>query len=68
MHYHVALVDDEEKKNQWWCYASTWMLLTRDTKTAQSPLITAAATPIDPKLPKVRLWTDDFASLFQILR
>jgi len=64
----VALVDDEEEEDQWWCYASTWMILTRDTKVAESPLLTAAANPIDPKLPKVPLWTDDFASLFQILK
>jgi len=52
----------------WWLMASTWVLLSHDGQFLDTPSIRQAARP--PRLPpgKVRLWTDDFTSLFRVMR
>lgn len=67
-HYHAAIIDSDENDEQWWLYASTWVLLSPNEGLLKSPTIAAAATAPNPKPPQVPLWTDDFASLYQILR
>jgi hypothetical protein len=49
-------------------YSSTWILLTRNDKVIDSPEIKELAATTKIKTGKVPLWTDDFASLFQILK
>jgi hypothetical protein len=56
--------DDEE--TGWWVYASTWILLSRSEEVMHNPGITGAAAAESSKV-KIPLWTDDFASVFQIL-
>ncbi len=66
--YQAALIDYDETDETWWLYSSTWMLLTRDAKLLQRPGIAEGAYPLEDKKTKVPLWTDDFTSLFQILK
>jgi len=66
--YALAKCDYEEREDAWWVYASTWILLSRDESFLKKPLISAASAPAKTNRTKVPLWTDDFASLFQILR
>ncbi len=64
-----AMPDDEEDEGSaWWYYASTWVLLTRDDAILESPAIRSAANAASTNTVAVPLWTDDFASLFQILQ
>jgi spermidine synthase len=65
--FESALIDFEENEEEWWLYASTWILLTRDADTLDQPQIRSTSRPAKAKA-SVPLWTDDFASLFQILR
>ncbi|HLQ38845.1 MAG TPA: fused MFS/spermidine synthase, partial [Planctomycetota bacterium] len=44
-----------------------WVLVTRSRTLLQAPAIVAAATPIEP-IAGLRLWTDDYNNLFQILK
>ncbi len=69
-HYKAALIDYDETDPTWWLYSSTWMLLTRNERILKWPGIAEHAYPLEDKnkKPKVPLWTDNFASLFQILR
>ncbi len=67
-HYKLAAIDYDESAIDWWLYSSTWMLLTRSEQIINSPAITAAATDLKLNPAKIPLWTDDFASLFQILK
>ena len=67
-HYRVSLIDWEENDEDWWMYSSTWIILTRDERILSSPGIAEGISAVTAKTPKVPLWTDDFASLFQILR
>ena len=67
-HYKLAAVDNPGTEGEWWVYSSQWILLTRNEAFIRSPMIRAATRPEEAKEPKVPLWTDYFASLFQILR
>ena len=49
-------------------YESEWMLLARDPKLLANPAISAHAQSMLGYTPHVRLWTDDYNNLIQILR
>ena len=66
--YRFAKCDYEEREEAWWVYASTWMLLSRDESFLKKPLVVEAAVSVKTNRTDVPLWTDDFASLFQILQ
>ncbi|MFM9078647.1 MAG: spermidine synthase, partial [Opitutaceae bacterium] len=57
----------EDSEANWWVYATTWVLVSRDktflaAKDIAAAADTAASTKAGP------LWTDDFASLYAILK
>ena len=52
----------------WWLTASTWVLLSHDRQFFDTPSIRQAARPPQAAPGRVRLWTDDFTSLFQVMR
>jgi hypothetical protein len=63
----VTIADDNE--DDWWIYATTWMLVTRNPAVLQIEDIRKAASPPDEKAAvAVPLWTDDYASLWRILK
>jgi len=45
---------------------SDWVLMSADSQVLKTPRIAAAAQPLGPR--RVRLWTDDYSNLIQILR
>jgi hypothetical protein len=66
--YKLINIDFEENDEEWWFYASTWILLSRNERSLSSPAILSAASGVSTNSVRIPLWTDDFASLFQILR
>lgn len=48
-------------------FATKWVLLSRDPALLENPAITRYADPMTDISTKVRLWTDDYSNLFQIL-
>jgi hypothetical protein len=66
--YFAAVVDYDETPDQWWLYSSTWVLLTKDETLLQLPEISVAASPLLGARRKEVRWTDDFTSLFQVLK
>jgi hypothetical protein len=68
--YKLAAIDydDMNEEGEWWLYSSTWILLTRDERIIHSPAIRAAAYAVGTNTAKVPLWTDDFTSLYQVLK
>jgi hypothetical protein len=66
--YAQASIDYDENEDEWWLYSSTWVLLTRDHDILDKPAIQRATTGSRRKEKTIPLWTDDFASLFQILK
>ncbi len=66
--YRLCLIDWDENDDEWWLYASTWALLTRSDSIADSKSIHSACSAVSTNAVKVPMWTDDFASLFQVLK
>jgi spermidine synthase len=62
----VLIADDAEE--EWWNYRTSWMLITRNEDFLELPEIgeVVSAPEIDEK--RRRLWTDDYASLFDVLK
>jgi spermidine synthase len=65
--YRFAIVDQEQSDDEWWVYGSTWVLLSHNDALLNSAAIRQQTTAPRSRV-KVPLWTDDFASLFQILK
>jgi hypothetical protein len=62
--YTALIVDDAEETS----YSKTdWVIVTRDKAQIESEAIASKATEIDA-IPRMRMWTDDFNNLFQILK
>jgi spermidine synthase len=68
-HYnlHVATVSDDDAPD-WWVYSTTWMLVTANPDFLAHETIKAAAEPEEAKPKDLPLWTDDFASLYAIMK
>lgn len=49
-------------------YPNDWILLSRDPATLSAPVFQSAAAPMPPAPANLRLWTDDYSNLFQILK
>jgi spermidine synthase len=65
--YHSALIDYDENDEEWWLYASSWILLTKSPTVLNAPAIQNVSASIKSKQ-SVPLWTDDFTSVYQILK
>jgi SAM-dependent methyltransferase len=47
---------------------SQWLLVTRNQEFLSSRLISEATSPLESPHPEIRVWTDDYSNLFQILK
>ena len=65
--YRVTTIDQLPPKDKPWVMGSVWVLLSHNEAIMDTPAIRLAGRPTSNQ-PNVPLWTDDFASLFQILR
>lgn len=64
---HAAVIHDDNEP-EWWVYATTWVLLSKNKAFLDQPAIsdfTASAERPDKPAP---LWTDDYASLYTIMK
>lgn len=59
----VAVVNEDDEDRE--IYFARWALLS--TKPIRSPLVTNVATALESR-PELRVWTDDYSNLFQILK
>jgi SAM-dependent methyltransferase len=64
----TAVISNDDNDDNWWIYSSTWVLLTRNTELLEKSAISLAASTKDRSTNTVPMWTDDYASLFQILQ
>jgi hypothetical protein len=63
---HAVVVDtDDDEENA--VFGATWVLVSGRQSFFQFPLIFKAATPVKSR-PGLRMWTDDYSNLFQILK
>jgi len=61
----ARLVDTEDEAND--VFGSTWVLVTSSPGFFDGPLMRQAAVAV-PMPHKMRMWTDDYSNLFQILK
>ena len=66
--YHVAVVEAHPPPDQWWVRQTIWILLSHSPEALTGRGISEAARPPETNSERVRVWTDDFSSLFQVLR
>lgn len=62
----VTIADDDEPES--WVYRTTWILLTRNQEFLKVPAIADVSEAASAEPQTQPLWTDDHASLYQILR
>ncbi|MBI5382817.1 MAG: fused MFS/spermidine synthase [Opitutae bacterium] len=62
----AAIADDHE--DDWWLYATTWVLLTKNRAWLASDVLKQATEAPRENMPAIPLWTDDYASLYPILK
>jgi hypothetical protein len=63
----MAMIQDDPG-DEWWSYRTSWVLLAQDPAFLAIQEIADVTDDPKPLEPAVGLWTDDFASLFRILR
>lgn len=66
-HYRLTAVFIPKDNPEPFSLPSHWMLLARNPEALGAPAIQAAKRDVGP-LPQVRLWTDDYTNLFQVLK
>jgi hypothetical protein len=66
--YRVAVVETRPDPGQWWIWHSVWILLSRSAEALAAPAIREGTRPPEPNCERVLVWTDDFTSVFQVLR
>jgi spermidine synthase len=67
-HFNLARVLINDPGNGVITYPSSWILLASDPNLLANPAIAARAESMDNYVSPVRLWTDDYNNLFQILK
>ena len=67
-HFGLARVLINDPGNGVITYPSSWILLANEPALLANPVIASRAESMDNYLSHVRLWTDDYNNLFQILK
>ena len=66
--YRVLVVENGNLSKKWWVSPSTWVLLSRNESFMSDPNLEIASRPAKKYTASIPLWTDDFVSLFQIIK
>ena len=71
--YDVLSIDSddgagEDEDGGWWFYAATFMVLSKNKEFMSREALRAVASPVAPARTDIPLWTDDYASMFKILK
>ena len=65
--FSSALIADDYEES-WWIYRTTWILLTKNKALLNRDAISLATEDPAKQTREPVLWTDDHASLYQILK
>lgn len=63
----VVTISDDNEPN-WWVYATTWMLVTKNKAFFENERIKETSEAPSESRAKFPLWTDDYASLYAIMK
>jgi hypothetical protein len=62
---HAVMIYDDSDDGM--TSISDWILVTDDEKSLEPPLISDVSVPVEPR-PDLKLWTDDFNNIVQVLK
>jgi SAM-dependent methyltransferase len=62
---HAVMIYDDSDEGM--TSISDWILVTDDGKSLEPPLINDVSVPVEPR-PDLKLWTDDFNNIVQVLK
>ena len=65
LHKEALLFDTDDDEQE--VYGATWVLLAGPGEVLRKPAFQQAGSPLEPRA-GLRLWTDDYSNLFQILK
>jgi spermidine synthase len=64
---HMAVIYDDHEP-EWWIYATTWVVLSESKAFLEQPAIANRSELPESAAKAAPLWTDDYASLFSIMK
>jgi spermidine synthase len=64
----MAIIHNPAGENNPDGFTSSWVLLTRNRKLLAAPALVERMAPLDDFRKNLRLWTDDYSNLFQIVK
>jgi hypothetical protein len=67
-HFNLRRIVIDDPGNGLESFPSVWVLLSRDFSTLNHPELLSRARNMDDYQSNIRLWTDDYSNLFQILK
>ncbi|MHB1347529.1 MAG: spermidine synthase [Candidatus Humimicrobiaceae bacterium] len=67
-HFNMTRVLIEDPGKDMAAIRSVWMLLSSDPNLLNTPVITSMGSRMDNYKTNIRIWTDDYSNLFQILK
>ena len=60
--------DEENEEGAWWLYGSTFIILSKNREFMNRPALRNAASPPVTAPNNIPLWTDDYTSMFRVLK
>lgn len=64
---HTVTISEDSEPN-WWIYSTTWMLVSRNKAFLEIDSIKDVAEAPETHKKEIPLWTDDYASLYSIMK
>jgi hypothetical protein len=64
----AVTISDNPPANKWWLFRTTWILVTNNPALLASATVQSALARDPPSSRRVAVWTDDHASVSQILK
>jgi len=66
--YEAVEISDDPPETKWWLFRSTWILVTKNQEFLETEPIPSSILAHEAKDSKKNLWTDDYSSLYEVLK
>jgi hypothetical protein len=66
--YEAVEISDEPSDKKWWLFRSTWILVTKNHELLDTEPFASSILAHETNGSKQGLWTDDYSSLFEVLK
>lgn len=66
--YEAVDVSDDPPETKWWLFRSTWILVTKNRQFLETEPFASSILAHETNTAKKFLWTDDYSSLYEVLK